>query len=60
MTSVSKNVYINKLTGILNKYNNANHITIKMNPADLKSSQDISTLIDKIIRKILNLKLLII
>ena len=27
---ISKNVYINKLTDILNEYNNAYHATIKM------------------------------
>ena len=38
MTSVSKNVYIHKLYDIVNKYNNAHHSTIKMKPADVKSS----------------------
>ena len=37
MTSVSKNVYSNKLGDILNKYNNTYHSTIKMNPVDVKS-----------------------
>ena len=32
MTSVSKNVYIDKLDNIVNKYNNAYHSTIKMKP----------------------------
>ena len=31
MTSVSKNVYIDKLDDIVNKYNNAYHNTIKIN-----------------------------
>ena len=31
MTSVSKNVYINKLHDIVNKYNNAYHRTIEIN-----------------------------
>ena len=31
MTSASKNVYIDKLNDIVNKYNNAYHRTIKMN-----------------------------
>ena len=35
---ISKNVYIDKLDDIVNKYNNANHKTIKMKPANLKSS----------------------
>ena len=38
MTSVSKNVYIHKLYDIVNKYNNPHHSTIKMKPADVKSS----------------------
>ena len=38
MTSVSKNVYINNLTDIVNKYNDTYHGTIKMKPVDVKSS----------------------
>ena len=38
MTSVSKNVYINNLTDIVNKYNNTYHGTIKMKPVDVNSS----------------------
>ena len=37
MTSISKNVYIDKLDDIVNKYNNAYHSTIKMKPVDIKS-----------------------
>ena len=36
--SVSKNVYINKLDDIVNKYNNAYHGTIKTKPIDVKSN----------------------
>ena len=36
MTSLSKNVYIDKLDHILNKYNNAYHSTIKMEPVEVK------------------------
>ena len=36
MDSVSKNVYIDKLDDIVNKYNNTYHITIKKNPVDVK------------------------
>ena len=36
MTSISKNVYIDKLDDIVNKYNNTYHTTIKMKPADVK------------------------
>ena len=38
MTSTSNNVYIDKLDDIVNKYNNAYHITIKMKPVDVKSN----------------------
>ena len=38
MTSISKNVYIDKLDDIINKYNNTYHRTIKMKPVDVKSS----------------------
>ena len=38
VNSVSKNVYIDQLDDIVNKYNNANHKTIKMKPANLKST----------------------
>ena len=37
-TSTSKNVYINKLTDIVNEYNNTYHRTIKMKCVDVKSS----------------------
>ena len=37
MSSVSKNVYIDKSDGILNKYNNTDHSTIKMKPVDVKA-----------------------
>ena len=38
MTSISKNMCIDKLDDILNKYNNTYHSTIKMQPVDVKSS----------------------
>ena len=38
MTSVSKNVYIDKLDDIVNKYNNTYHSTIKVKPVDVKSN----------------------
>ena len=38
MTSTSKNVYIDKLDNIVNKYNNTYHSKIKMKPVDVKSS----------------------
>ena len=36
--SVSKNMYIDKLDNIVNKYNNTYHTTIKIKPIDVKSS----------------------
>ena len=41
MTSLSKVVYIDKLDGIVNKYNNTYHRTIKMKPVDIKLSKNI-------------------
>ena len=38
MTSISKNVYIDKLDDIVNQYNNKYHTTIKMKPVDVKSN----------------------
>ena len=38
MTSVSKNVYIDKLDGIINEYGNIYHKTIKMKPVDIKDN----------------------
>ena len=48
MSFISKNVYIDKLDHIVNKYNNTYHGTNKMKPVDIKS-----------MIKILNLKLVI-
>ena len=38
MTSISKNVYIDKLDDIVNKYNNTYNRTIKMKPVDVKDN----------------------
>ena len=38
MTSVSKNVYIDKLDNVVNKYKYTYHIIIKMKPINVKSS----------------------
>ena len=35
MTAISKNVYFDMLNGIVNKYNNTIHRTIKMKPIDV-------------------------
>ena len=38
MTSISKNVYIDKLDDIVNEYNNTKHGTTKMKPIDFKDN----------------------
>ena len=43
MTTTSKNVYIDKLDNIVNKYKNANHRRIKMKPGDVKSNAHIDS-----------------
>ena len=36
MTLISKDIYINKLDDVINKYNNTYHSTIKTIPVDVK------------------------
>ena len=43
MTSISKNVYIDKLDDIVDEYNNAYHTTIEMKPIDVKDNTYINT-----------------
>ena len=43
MTSISKNVYINKLDDIVDEYNNTYHTKIKMKPIDVKDNTYINT-----------------
>ena len=43
MTSISKNVYIDKLDDIVNEYNNTYHTTIKMKSIDVKDNTYINT-----------------
>ena len=43
MTSLPKNVYINKLDNIVNKCNNTYHSTIKKKPVDVKSRTNIDS-----------------
>ena len=43
MTSVSKNIYIDKLDDIVNKYNNIYHSTVKKKPVDVKSNTYINS-----------------
>ena len=38
MTSISKNVFIDKLYDIVNEYNNTYHKAIKMKPVDVKDN----------------------
>ena len=38
MTSISKDMYIDKLDDIVNEYNNTYHRTIKMKPIDVKGN----------------------
>ena len=44
MTSISKNVYINKLDDTVNEYNNTYHSTIKMKPVDVKDNTYIDSM----------------
>ena len=43
MTSISKNVYTDKLDDIVNEYNNTYHRTIKMKLIDVKENAYINT-----------------
>ena len=43
MTSISKNVYIDKLDDMVNEYNNTYHTTIKMKSSDVKDNTYINT-----------------
>ena len=58
MTSVSKNVYINKLDDMVDEYNNTYHRKINMKPVDVKIMH-ILILKKKLMIRILNLKLVI-
>ena len=46
MTSMSKNVYIDKLDDTVNEYNNTRHRTIKMKPIDVKDNTCIDSIKD--------------
>ena len=41
MSSISKNIYIDKLDDIVNKYNNTYHSIIKKKPVDVENNTDI-------------------
>ena len=59
MTSISKNVYIDKLDDIVNKNNNTYYSTIKKKPVDVKSNIYIDSTKDINDKDLLNLKLVI-
>ena len=59
MTSILKNVSIDKLHNIVNKYNKLYHKTVKMKPADVKKKKKTLTLVKNIMIKILDLNLVI-
>ena len=58
MTSISKNLCIDKLDDIVNEYNNTYHKKIKMEPVDVKNNTYIDSNKEVMI-KISNLKLVI-
>ena len=43
MTSISKDIYIDKLDNIVNTYNNTYHRTIEIKPVDVKSNRYIDS-----------------
>ena len=59
MTSVSKNVYIDKLDDIVGEYNNTYHRTIKMKPVNVKDNTYIDFKKEVNDKDIQNLKLVI-
>ena len=61
MTSMSKNVYIDKLDDIFSKCNNTNtyHSTINTKPVDCWCKAKHSKILKKLIMKILNLTLVL-
>ena len=58
MTSVSRNVYVNKLDDIVREYDNTSHRTIKMKPVDVKDNTYVYSK-KEVNVKTLNLKLAI-
>ena len=43
MTSIPKNVYIDKLDDIMDEYNNTYHTTMKMKPIDVEDNAYVNT-----------------
>ena len=58
MTTISKNVYIDVLNDIVNRYNNTVYRTIKMKPIDGMGNSYVEYNEDSKKKKILNLKLM--
>ena len=58
ITSISKNVYIDKLDDIANKCNNTYHSAIKMKPIDVNQTHTL-TILKKLMIKILNVTFVI-
>ena len=58
MTSILKNMYVDQLDDIVNKYNSKYHKTIKWNLRMYKQTHTL-TLVKKLMMRILNLKLAI-
>ena len=56
MTGIQEIIYFDVLDGIVNKYNNTVHRTIKMKPIDVTDILMLNTM-EILIKKILNLKL---
>ena len=54
MTSISKNVYTDKLNDIVNEYNNTYHRTIKMKPVDVKDNTYIDSIELRSIKEVHN------
>ena len=57
MTSISQNMYIDKLEDIVNKCNNIYYRMINRKPVNIKLNTYILTLTKKTTREVLNLKL---
>ena len=61
MTTISKNVYFDKLDDVVKECNNTHHTTIKMKPAGVKDNIyiDFKKEEKKLMIKVLNIKLVI-
>ena len=55
MTTISKNVYIDKLYDLVNEYSNTCYRTIKMNPVDVKYNTYVDSMSCALMIKILHL-----